>query len=144
MRVGDVPFSRLDESVLSLSVNRRRNVAVGCVRLSFNCTLAGRKLAQVAEIAMKVAPDVRRGMIKRMMRHLAWQNLSAFYDGHDPVDHNLFLVNVISDAEEQALYRNLTLIEVEEVLQPLDGRLLRWVNKDEALGMIAAKLQNAA
>jgi hypothetical protein len=147
MRFSGAPFSRLDDSILSLPFNTGSRVAIACVRLVFECRETRRRLCRVAEVAVRISPDVPRSRIKRVARSLAWDSLSDFYAGHDPVNESLFLdtpISEISDTEAQQLYRELHLVEVEEAFSPLRGRLLRWLSKAETTKLRAKRSQKAA
>jgi hypothetical protein len=144
MRFSNAPFSRLHDSFLSLSFDTGSRVAIACVRLVFECRETRRRLCRVAEIAVRIAPDVPHRRVKRVAQSLAWDSLSDFYAGHDPVDDSLFLDTPISDIDVQHLHRELYLIEVEEAVAPLQGRLLRWLSKSETTKIRAGRPQEAA
>lgn len=119
-------------------------MAISYVRLEFECHLSRRKLARLLEIAVKYKRDMPRRRLRRAIRTCAWQSLTEFYEGHDPLDQNLFLESDISEDEELALYRDLYRIEVEENLPPMKGRLLQWVQTQDAPPEVLRQIEHAA
>jgi len=95
-------------------------------------------------MAMRISPDMPRSRIKHAARSLAWDSLSDCRAWHDLVDDNLFLDTSISDSDAQHLHRELSRIEVEEAVSPLQGRLLRWLSTAETKKIRAGTPQEAA
>jgi len=144
MNEDDAPFSKLHDAILSFALNDTTCVAISYVRLEFECHQSRRKLARLLEIAVKYKPDMPRRRLRRAIRTCAWQSLTEFYEGHDPLDQNLFLESDISEDEELALYRDLQRIEVEENLPPMKGRLLQWVQTKDAPPEVLRQIEHAA